>query len=313
MCDSVEKKHREEAHGFPTSFSDSADCVPLVVDMDGSLLRTDSLWECFCAQTARHPWLVLLSLMWLARGPLYFKTRIAELGPPPEMPTRAEVVERCRQARSRGRCTILATASPMSVAKTVAARCGLFDEVVSSTKTVNLKGKHKANYLCKRFGYGNFDYIGDSPADIPVWKAARKAIIVGADSLLARVRAHHQDCELVPDKKIRLTDVFVLWRVQQWIKNFLVFVPLILAHRFTLHDVGIEILAFFSLCFMASAVYVLNDLCDIANDRSHPVKRLRPFASCRIPIKYAPILLGIPFILSLSLSLSRSHIASSKR
>ncbi|WP_297047067.1 UbiA family prenyltransferase [uncultured Desulfovibrio sp.] len=277
--------------------------VPLVVDMDGSLLMTDSLWECFWAQAARRPWLLFCAPFWLARGRLYFKTRIAQLGPPPEMPLRQEVLEYCRRVREAGRPCILATASPLSVAQVVADRCAFFDEVFGSSDAVNLKGNVKAEFLCERFGRGHFDYIGNSMADLPVWSVARTAIVIGSESLATRVREINPHCDRIPVKEPDLKDILDLWRVRQWIKNLLIFFPVILSHDFTVHSFGLAVLAFFSLSCMASAIYTYNDICDITSDRMHPVKCFRPFASCSIPIQSAFLFFFIPFCISIAIAL----------
>lgn len=95
-----------------------------------------------------------------------------------------------------------------------------------------------------------------------------------------------------------------LLRVHQWVKNGLLFIPALTAHRlFDWELFKVNLLAFTSFSLVASAVYLINDLLDISSDRLHPRKKNRPFASGAVPTQVgyilAPILIGVGFLLSM--------------
>jgi len=183
------------------------------------------------------------------------------------------------------------------VENTVAAHLGFFDGVFASNGRTNLKADAKAAFLVERFGSHKFDYAGDAEADLPVWRQARRAIVVNAPArLLAHVRGA---CEAVDEvgaprssgQNVRL--VARALRLHQWAKNLLLFAPVLAAHRagglVLLH----AMLGFcaFSLC--ASSVYLLNDLVDLPHDRAHPTKCRRPFASGALDLTLAPALIAV--------------------
>jgi len=253
---------------------------PLVVDLDGTLCRTDTLWETFFAAWRRHWLLPLQALFWLASSRQQLKLRLAQLALPDvaSLPWNGEVLQLLRQARADGRRTVLATAATEVVAQACARHLDLFDEVMASTATVNLKGGAKADALVARFGRGGFDYVGDSRADLPVWDAAA---------------ARYSTSAVVPQGGVRLpvaqASVASRWvkllRVRHWVKNILVFVAPIAAHAWSDADgwQGVA-LTFAAFCMVCSGVYVFNDLFDLASDRGHPSKRRRPLAAGEIAL-----------------------------
>jgi 4-hydroxybenzoate polyprenyltransferase len=182
---------------------------------------------------------------------------------------------------------------------------GLFDGVLGSDGTINLSGAAKADALCERFGKAQFDYVGDSRADLKVWSTCNVAIVAGGRGAW---RSGISGCQPgvveIVGSQPGLRDYISALRPHQWLKNALVFVPAIAGHVLLTTWFG-SILAFISFCLCASAVYILNDLLDLRADRQHPRKRHRPFASGRVPIIHgavmAPSLLLAAFSLTLFL------------
>ena len=271
--------------------------IPLVVDLDGTLLRTDTLWEgarsaCLHAPLRFAGWLGKLLLNGLRRNGdarLAFKW---ELSPwtvqgVPTYPINKEVYALLQQAVDDGRPVCLATASPLPVAEEVAGRIGLFSAVFASTKDRNLIGGEKAKLLTDTYGQKGFDYIGDSRHDIPVWANARHAMIAGGQPALAKKYHLEQISKDTPHSGLRVLARAL--RLHQWVKNLLVFVPMLAAHAFTLRAFGESLLAFLALSLCASAIYMVNDVFDLEDDRSHPKKSLRPLASGTLPLIYAPL------------------------
>jgi 4-hydroxybenzoate polyprenyltransferase len=153
---------------------------------------------------------------------------------------------------------------------------------------INLKGEAKASLLAEKFGEKGFDYIGDSMADVAVWRAARRAICVTSDKKTRQaVLAADADCEFLDCPPPGFTTYRRALRVQQWVKNLLVFVPMLLAHAFTAAAFFHSLIAFIGFCCCASAIYIVNDLSDLTSDRRHANKRRRPFASGAVPLRQA--------------------------
>jgi len=273
--------------------------VPLIVDLDGTLVRTDTLIEALLRLVATRPLLFLTLLPALLQGRAAFKRRVAEAVrlDPAMLVYNDDVLALVREARAAGRQVFLATASDRGVADAVAGHLGLFDGVFASESNINLKGKAKAALLVARFGEAGFDYAGDTEADRPVWRKARRAIMVLPSAKLARrVEAECPDAVALgrqPGTIAQMRIIAKAMRVHQWAKNVLIFVPVLAAHQATPPTELRAVIAFaaFSLC--ASSVYLLNDLVDLPHDRLHPSKRRRPFASGALPLSLAPMLIAL--------------------
>lgn len=259
------------------------DFLPLVVDLDFTLLRTDSLWELFVALLFRKPLAALAALTALPAGRARFKAKIADLAAidPVVLPYRQELVDYLQSQKDSGRSLHLATAADRRVADAVAAHLGLFDTVEASEGSRNLKGPNKAERLVERFPAG-FVYAGDHTADLKVWAKAHAVILAGVrPSLERQARALGKPIEARFDRR---PAGFTVWRralrLHQWSKNLLVFVPLLLAHRYRdLHADRRALTAFLAICLVASATYLINDLADLPSDRRHAIKSRRPLAA----------------------------------
>lgn len=262
--------------------------IPLCVDLDGTLVRTDMLHE-VTLELLKHAPLSLARVPgWLAQGKAAMKHRISEVVEVEvaHLPYRREVLDLIEAARAEGRPVVLATASNARIAEAIAAHLGLFDAVLSSDAATNLSAEAKAARLVDLYGERGFDYVGNGQADLPVWQRARRAIVVsGNPRLHARASAHGQDVDRIADPRGTLRLWFKSLRPHQWLKNVLVFVPLFAGHK--AGDAGLlldAILAFVAFSLAASSVYIVNDLVDLPSDRRHHRKHKRPFASGALPI-----------------------------
>jgi 4-hydroxybenzoate polyprenyltransferase/phosphoserine phosphatase len=280
--------------------------LPLVVDLDGSLLRSDMLLETLAATLRRAPLTAFAIPLWLLQGPAHLKARLAERATilPEHLPYRRDVIAWLASERGRGRRIVLATASNERVAHSIAAHLGLFDEVIASTPLHNLKGAAKCAALVERFGERGFDYAADGRADLPVWRSARRAILLVDDPGLKAAIGGGGDVEVRPAPRVsRWHAVARAVRIHQWAKNLLVFVPLFTAHRVA--DPGSQLAAwtaFAAFSLAASAVYLVNDLGDLESDRRSPRKRSRAFASGELSLAWgfalAPLALAAALILA---------------
>ncbi|SFC02776.1 4-hydroxybenzoate polyprenyltransferase [Nocardioides terrae] len=260
---------------------------PLVVDLDGTLVATDTLHEAATAFLTHSPLGVFRLAGWLRRGKAHLKAELAartELDAS-VLPYRGDVLTWLEAEQSNGRRLVLATASAAWQAQAVADQLGIFHEVIATADGVNLKGSAKREVLVERFGERGFDYLGDHGADLSVWGAAATGhVVVGARrSLAERVGRVTEVGMVFPSPEGRLRALGSLLRPYQWVKNALVLVPLFTAQRLDDASAVLQmLLAVVAFCLVASSVYVLNDLADVVHDRHHPRKRLRPFASGRV-------------------------------
>jgi 4-hydroxybenzoate polyprenyltransferase len=267
---------------------DQLDLLPLAADLDGTLVATDTLLEAALSLIRQRPWSILLFLIWLSRGKAVLKAEIAKRVMPhaESLPFRRDLVEFLRSERNKGRTIVLATASHRTTADSVAACLGVFDVVLASTDSVNLKGTSKRDVLVSLYGLRGFDYIGDSKADKPVWAACRIGHVAGRmrrlpPSILA---AGTQQGKVFSRPRTSVKALLREIRVYQWVKNLLVFVPALLNHHFDGQIVKALATAFLGFSFVASGTYVINDVFDLEADRRHPRKCRRPLASGQISI-----------------------------
>jgi 4-hydroxybenzoate polyprenyltransferase/phosphoserine phosphatase len=258
----------------------------LCVDLDGTLIRGNLLWECVLALLKARPATLLLVPLWLMRGRAFLKRQLASRIQidPKRLPYREEVLEFLRQEKFKNRRIALVTAADREVAESVSTYLGLFDEVHASDGHVNLKGSAKAAFLAVHCAATGFEYMGDSADDLPVWHRARAAYVVGTAT-----RA--QQAAAVTTVKATFATEQASWRTwvnalrgHHWAKNLLLFLPLALSHNLSFAPVLRTAAGFVLYGLCASGLYILNDLLDLHSDREHPWKSKRPFASGEISI-----------------------------
>lgn len=283
--------------------------IPLVVDLDGTLLKTDLLYEALFVLFATRPLTALKTPSWLGEGKAAFKARLADaiLLDLHTLPVNEAVLTLIEDARAAGRRVYLASASDQRYVRAFADHMGVFDGVYASDGRTNLGAGNKARALVEAFGAGGFDYVGNAMADVPVWRVARTAFVATAPGAVAQAaRGAAADVRLVGGDQAGLKDYVRAMRVHQWLKNLLILVPGLTAHAFTPAALGNALLAFFSFSLCASSVYLLNDLLDLRNDRQHTTKRQRPFASGTVPLVHGMALFPVLLLVSLALALMLS-------
>jgi len=282
--------------------------TPLCVDLDGTLLRTDALYETLMVLLSRNPFYVFLLPFWLMKGKAALKKKIAERAhlDASLLPYDSRIVDLVRQTTARPR--VLCTASDTIIAQAVASHLGCFEEILSSNGGLNLSGHRKAEALVERFGERGFDYVGNGVIDLKVWSRARGAWVVNAGAALHRAAQRVVDVRaFLPRPGSRIGAWFKALRLHQWLKNVLVFVPLLASHRFfEISAIAQSLLAFVAFGLCASGTYLLNDMLDLASDRAHHSKCRRPFAAGDLPILHgmiaAPLLTLAGFFIGLACS-----------
>lgn len=265
--------------------------IPLVVDLDGTLIKTDMLGEMSNQYLIQNPLHLISMLLWLCRGRANLKAKLIERTldriDVECLPYNASLLVWLCQQKSSGRLLVLATATHERMAFKVASHLNLFDEVFATTDTLNLKGQLKANVLVGRYATHGFDYVGDSAEDMLVWQHARLAYVVSSSAkLIRKTQALVKNVRILKSERIGFfRSVVRAVRLHQSVKNLLIFVPLIAAHQWYVSTVLLNIgLAFIAFCLITSSVYVLNDLADVVADRHHVLKSKRPFAAGELPI-----------------------------
>ncbi len=284
--------------------------MPLCVDMDGTLLRTDTLHDA-AAFVVFDDWRAgFLLPLWLAQGKPRLKQELAARWDfdPATLPYNGDVVAYVRAEAATGRRVILCTAAHRTIAERVAGHLGVFDEVIASSGDRNLRGEEKAALLTERFGRGGFAYVGNDSTDLAVWGCAAEAIAVNAPAKVRRqLASRHPATRFIDDRGTtsfigRTRATLRSLRPYQWVKNGLCMVPPLVAGDTT--DVASwagALVITMAFCLIASSIYLLNDIADLDADRAHQRKRGRPFASGDVPITIglalSPVLLIVGAII----------------
>lgn len=278
----------------------------LCIDLDGTLLHTDSLHEALFNFMKANPLRFFLILWWLMQGRAYLKQKVAERThvDVQTLPYNHELLDWLKALKEKGRQIILVTAAHQSIADKIAPHLALFDDVIASDGRTNLSAHHKAAELTRRYGFKQYDYAGNSKADLAVWRESNQAIVVNASPrLVRRAEKIAPIGKLFPRRPLTLRVFLKAIRVHQYTKNVLLFIPLFAGHLLmNVQAVTSTLLGFLCFCLMASSVYLLNDLLDVTSDRKHPTKSKRAIASGLLSMTKASCLCLIFFAVAMGLT-----------
>jgi len=285
--------------------------LPLCVDLDGTLIQTDSLWESCLRLINQQPLMILLLPFWLFLGKAGFKQKVSlhvKLAPS-SLPFNTNLLKYLTHQRLHNRHLVLVTAANKKIAEAIASHLNIFDEILASDEQHNLSGQNKARVLIDKFGDKGFVYAGNANIDLSVWQHSAAAIVVNASAKLLKKAKQITTIEEVIPNEHRTTFKTVLKaiRLHQWTKNLLIFTALILSHNWFNNDaLQFSLLAFFSFGFAASSIYLINDLIDLEDDRKHQTKKYRPLAAGTLSIQSAimliPLLLLFSFLFASQIS-----------
>lgn len=279
---------------------------PLVVDLDGTLIKSDILVETLLKYLKLDLFNIFRFIMLMFKGKSYVKQEIADNVDIDVslLPYNQEVLDLITREKQSGREIVLATASNLKYAEQIAKYVNQFDVVIASDSNRNLASEEKANELVSRYGEYGFDYVGNSKADIKVWKKAENAIVVNPDrGVLSKAKVQNNVNTVIENRPSFIQTLLKALRIHQYAKNALIFVPLAASHQlFDLENITTAFVAFWMFSFCASTVYLLNDLLDLEDDRHHKTKCRRPFASGDLDVRFGVIL--CPAILSVVVAIS---------
>lgn len=256
---------------------------PLCVDLDGTLVKSDTLVDSLLVLLRTRPALALALPGHLLRGKAAFKAFVTQSISLDvvHLPYNRQVLRYLEEQQKSGREIYLATGANIELARRVAAHLGIFKGVLGSDSSTNLTGNHKLDGLRSSLGPGEFDYIGNGTPDLPLLARATEPMVANPSLALRLglrsngIQPAREFCEGRNSVKALLRAM----RPHQWAKNLLLFVPLLLSHVLSRHELFMALFAFGCFSLAASATYIVNDLLDIEADRHHQRKRLRPFAA----------------------------------
>jgi len=272
--------------------------LTLFIDLDGTLLKTDTLPESMLALLKQKPFYVLLLPLWWLKGRAHLKQQIARHMTLDVacLPYQQELLAYLSEEHRAGRTIVLATGADITIAQQIAKHLGFFSMVMATDGESNLTGLKKLQRLKQHMGEAEFIYAGNSKVDLPIWRSSKNAILVNAPKrLVHRVDRVSEITHVFQYRRHSIWALIKAIRAHHWVKNLLIFVPLITAHQILepdrLFDVLIAFIAF-SLC--SSGGYIVNDLLDLQTDRRHPIKKHRPFAAGDLPLQvgvFLPLIL----------------------
>jgi len=262
---------------------------PLVSDVDGTLLRTDLLYETFWAALGRNLWMTLRVLLANWTNPAELKHKLRQIAEPDIelVPVRLSVLDRLLWVLDDGRSVYLVSGSDQILVENVAARFGLEGDHYGSENGCNLTGKTKGEFLTNKFGEGGYDYIGNGSADMPSWMGAQNVIAVTSRAALKKELSRLPNPVEIEEARFSPKALLRELRPLQWIKNSLLFFPLLAVHSTDVSSYLQVAVAAIGFSLGASSIYILNDLLDLSSDRSHPEKHNRPIASGDLSIASA--------------------------
>ena len=283
----------------------------ICVDLDGTLIRSDTFHESLLELIKRNPLMLVMVVFWLLRGRAYCKQQVAARAnlPVDSLPYHQPLIEWLKQQKQAGARLILVTAADQTIAERVAAHVGIFDEVMASDGQRNLKGTHKRDALNAAFGQHQYLYAGNAQADWAVWRDAKAAIVVNASRVVARKAAQLATVQAeFPRERLGLKRWLKVFRVHQYSKNALILVPWILGHQLThWHALGLVLLGIVCFSLLASSVYISNDLLDLHSDRKHHSKCRRALAAGSLSIPTGVVLSVLCLLAAIALAWMLPH------
>lgn len=281
----------------------------MFVDLDGTLIKSDLMLESVLLLIKQNPLSAFMIPLWLLKGRANLKHQLAKRVDIPYhlLPRNPEFHAYVEQQEAEGRDIVLISASNQQQVLEISNQYGFFIDAIGSDEEHNLKAENKLLRILQLNQQTNFSYAGNSSADLPIWEQAEEVLMVNcAESLSAKLKNTNSSIKRFDTPDSNLYKFFLAMRPHQWLKNGLLFLPLILSHQVNQPDLLLQVfIGFVSFCLCASSVYFLNDMLDLNSDRQHQSKRFRQFAAGNLPLIVgflgAPLLLLAAFAVALLL------------
>jgi 4-hydroxybenzoate polyprenyltransferase len=278
--------------------------TPLCVDLDGTLVKSDTLWDSLLALLRHHPAVCLQVPGWIMQGKAAFKTHVtaAVQLDIAHLPLNRPLLQYLEREHAAGRELYLATAADGALARRIAKHLGIFTDVLASDGSTNLAGGNKLRAFQQRFA--KFDYIGNAPPDVPLLRHSTAPMVANPTlglRLRLRLKGIHP-AKVFTDSPPLAKSLLKAIRIHQWAKNVLIFLPLLLAHHLAGPGLAAAAAAFLAFSLCASSTYIVNDLLDIEADRVHPRKRSRPFAAGDLSVVTGCLMIALLFGASLAIA-----------
>ncbi len=251
---------------------------PLICELDGTLLKTDLRSERLMRK-AKHILKRVISSDTDSK-----QTQLDNNATNTSLPINEEIFEFLQARRSAGQSLVLRSDEDSEHVTSLLGDKYIFEEVISHNNAELLKSK-----------FGEFDYLGTERTPLSTWQAATNCFTVETGSKTPE-KLKQNNLKLSQQFSVSRGDaksIFKSLRVYQWLKNLLVFVPIITSQQLNnTAALKSSIIMFFCFSMVASFGYIVNDLLDLQSDRSHPVKRTRPFASGALSVGHG-VFIGI--------------------
>ena len=278
----------------------------LFVDLDGTLINTDLIFETFFSLFKKNILAPIFCFSKFLIGGIpslkkfLFENSVISVA---NLPYNQDVLEYINSWKEKYQGeVILISASDHRLVQKVADYLEIFDAAYG-TIDINLKSDNKLKKILEISGTHTFDYMGNSRDDLVIFKLSRKSFLVNPTRFLRKKAKNLSDSITIIANKRKLFFSFIkLIRLHQWVKNLLLFAPMILGKLYGLDQLPDLVLAFLCFSLMASSFYIFNDLLDIESDRQHAYKKSRPFAAGQISIQSGIII--FPSLIFASIFLS---------
>ncbi len=262
---------------------------PLCVDLDGTLVKSDTLIESITHLVRKHIYYLFIIPWWIFKGKAYLKAQVAKKASLDVslLPFNKALLSYLTDEKRKGRKLYLVTGANENLATRVSDYLGIFDGVLASDDKVNLVGRKKAQILVEKFGRKKFAYAGNSEDDFHIWRVCSEAVIVNAPGWIeARARQRPDRIKIYSDHTSTLKLLLKAIRIHQCAKNLLLFAPIFLANQWMEGwPLAKTFVAFLIFTMCTSGVYLINDLFDLDADRKHPENKKRPLAAGDLDLK----------------------------
>ena len=268
----------------------SIDQPPLIIDLDNSLITSDTLIDSISKCLSANIFNIFKLFLWILQGRSVLKYNLSKnfIINAKEIYYRSEILALIENSKKKGKKIFLCSGANENQVKIIYEDLGLFDDFYGSSLENNLTGKKKKKFLEEKFGFKKFEYLGDSAVDIPVWESCKKAYLINVSNAVKHKLIKNNIEYKEIKKRSSFFDQLKVYikaiRIYQWVKNLLIFLPIFLSQEFSEINFLQALIAFACFSFISSFVYVFNDFLDIKNDRNHPTKKTRPIASGEINI-----------------------------